>query len=151
MTFDQNNLTFFLYTIFWTSVMKRPPNFHKRYFKWTQSAAGKIRTQNKIPLTLSDKIKPTRVPKGFRAPGLRSKISGAPGLQDKNIRAPGLHSIPSGALGFTVIKYLRLQYRNHQACGLHSKDCGASGLQGSRDPSFGTLTYKALREREINV
>ena len=30
-------------------------------------------------------------PKGFRAPGLRSKICGAPGLQDKNIGVLGLH------------------------------------------------------------
>ena len=39
-----------------------------------------------------------RVPKGFRAPGPRSKISGAPGLQDKNIGAPGLHDISFGVI-----------------------------------------------------
>ena len=45
-----------------------------------------------------------RVPKGFRAPGLRPKICRDPGLQHKNIGAPGLHSISFGAPGFTVIK-----------------------------------------------
>ena len=50
-----------------------------------------------------------RVPKGFRAPGIRSKICRAPGFQDKNIGALGLQNISFGAPGFTVIKYSGLQ------------------------------------------
>ena len=43
-----------------------------------------------------------RVPKGFRAPGLRPKKCRAPGLQDENFRALGLHIICFRAPGSVV-------------------------------------------------
>jgi len=44
-----------------------------------------------------------RVPKGFRAPGLRPKKCRAPGLQDENFRALGLHIICFRAPGSTLV------------------------------------------------
>ena len=74
-----------------------------------------------------------RVPKGYRAPGLRPKTSGAPGLQGKNIGAPGLHNISFGAQGFTVIKYSGLQVSKFS--GLRAPQQKFGGFKAPGTPS----------------
>ena len=89
-------------------------------------------THNFAGVTILD-----RVPKGFRAPGLRPKKCRAPGLQDGKFRALGLHC-------FTPGLHLAKQHfcsgsKLREALGsrLHDKYFRATGLHR---PPYGTLT-----------
>ena len=100
-------------------------------FNWSRCAEdlGIGNTLPAFPVNFKNDVLLIRVPKGFRASGLRPKMCGTPGLQDKNIGAPGLHNISFGAPGFTVIKYSGLQVS--KSSGLQAPQLN---FQGSRDP-----------------
>ena len=85
-----------------------------------------------------------RAPKEFRALGLRPKICGVQGLQDKNIGAPGLHNISVSGSRLHCDQIFRAP--GIEIIGAPGSTAKISGLQGSKaprdpSPSFGTLMF----------
>jgi len=82
-----------------------------------------------------------RLPKGFKAPGLRPKKCRAPGLQDGKFGALGLHCFPPGL--HLAKKSIFVRAPNRERLWAPGSTTKLSGLQGSKDLPFGLLVTDA--------